>query len=264
MSADDSPDEHARPTREEPLTPPTTKAPTHAERARTLVALQRTGALATLDPQGSPHVSYVTFALDGGDPVFLFSRLATHTQHLEGDPRASLLVHESRAADPLANGRVTLLGRCERLVEASEARRAFLERQPESSYYVDFADFGFFRLRVERVRYIGGYGRMSWVDAEAWHEASPDPLAEHADAIVAHMNDDHADALVAYARAFTRAVAPSDVRMTGVDRYGFDLSVKVGTGRRPARIAFEQEVTTPEAVRHALVRLVARARSELS
>ncbi len=256
-------DQHASPTRETPITDDDVKAPTHAERARTLVALQTTGALSTLDPQGFPHGSYVTFALIGADPVLLISKLATHTQHLLRDPRASLLVHESGATDPLANGRVTLIGRCEKATDAGAARRAFLAVHPGAAYYADFADFAFYRLAVSSVRYIGGYGRMSWVDADELHAATPDPMAEHAAGVLAHMNADHAEALLSYARAFTRAESAERAVMTGIDRHGFEMSVKTPAGVRPARIAFAAGIATPDEARKALVALVKEARIKL-
>src|SRR5678815_5950282 len=80
-----------------------------------------------LEPQGYPYGSFVTVAFDNGDPVFLISGLAEHTKNLERDHRASLLVAESGADDPLANGRVTLLGPCTRIDgDAGSARTAFL------------------------------------------------------------------------------------------------------------------------------------------
>ena len=256
-------DQHANPTREEPLTPDETKAPTHAERARTMVSLQRTGTLSTLNEAGFPHGSYVTVAFDGPDPVFLVSKLATHTQNLEGDSRASLMAHESHADDPLANGRVTLLGQCTRLEDDATARAAFLALHPQADYYVDFKDFGFFKLEVESLRYIGGYGRMSWVEADDWRAAEPDPLAPHTSGIIDHMNADHGEALVSYARAFTRAADTDEAIMTGVDRYGFEMSVKTARGMRPARLAFESEIETPTDARKALVALVKAARAKL-
>src|SRR3989304_3381551 len=52
------------------------------------------------------------YALDGqGCPLFLISAMAMHTQNLQADPRASLLVIQPGwAGDPLAAGRVTLMG----------------------------------------------------------------------------------------------------------------------------------------------------------
>ena len=257
-------DAHGRPAREAPLTPVDTAAPSHAERARTLVSHQRTGALGTLDADGFPHVSFVTFALDGASPVFLVSELATHTQHLLRDARASLLVHESGPGDPLASGRVTLVGPCERLADARSARAAFLAAHPSAAFHADFKDFAFYRLEVRSVRFIGGFGRMSWVDAADWQAAQPDPLAPACAGILAHMNTDHAEALVLYARAFSTATEATEAVMTGIDRLGFELSVGTPLGTRPARIAFASEITTPAAAREALVRLVTEARAKLA
>jgi heme iron utilization protein len=110
------------------------------------------------------------------------------------------------------------------------------------------------------VRYIGGFGRMSWVEAADFRAAEPDPLAIHAESILEHMNADHADANLAYARAFTRAGDATAARMTAVDRHGFDLMVDTPAGAKPARIAFEKDVTTPQAARAALVALVKQAK----
>src|SRR4051812_3287046 len=89
--------------------------PSHAERCRTLVASANRGALSTLaaDPEGYPYGSVASFGLDdGGNPLFFVSLMAEHTQNAIRDPRASLLVTEPvpEGADPLASGRVTLLG----------------------------------------------------------------------------------------------------------------------------------------------------------
>jgi hypothetical protein len=96
-------------------TAPPVREPSHAERCRTLVQGERRGALSTLaaDPAGYPFGSVVSFGLaDDGDPLFFVSLMAEHTQNALRDPRASLLVAEPvpDGADPLASGRVTLLG----------------------------------------------------------------------------------------------------------------------------------------------------------
>jgi putative heme iron utilization protein len=257
---------HATPRRaeEEPLYDLEVATPTHAERARTLVEQLSTGALSTLarEPAGHPYGSFVTFALDdGASPVLLISELAEHTRNLRGDGRASLMVAESVREDPLANGRVTLLGTC-RQVDAADAgaRGAYLARFPNAAYYAEYRDFAFWRLSVESARYIGGYGRMSWVSGEEWAAARPDPLAPHAAGIVAHMNADHGEAMAAMCRAFSRAQGAESVVMTGIDRYGFEMSVATETGRRPVRLAFPAPVATPDEARRALIELVAEAR----
>jgi putative heme iron utilization protein len=241
--------------------------PTHAERARTLVARIPTGTLCTLalEPEGYPYGSFVTVAFDEGNPVFLISGLAEHTKNLERDPRASLLVAESGADDPLANGRVTMLGPCTRVEgDGGRARAAFLTVHPNAAYYADFRDFAFWNLRVNAVRYIGGYGRMSWISEENWQAAEADPLAPYAAGAIAHMNADHADAMVLYCKAFSKATDITSATMTGVDRYGFDMSAKTPDGPRPVRVAFPKPVRTPEDVRATLVAMAKDARSRLA
>ena len=250
----------------EPLYDVTVPTPTHAERARTLVASISTGTLCTLavEPAGYPYGSFVTVAFDKADPIFLISAVAEHTKNLELDPRASLLIAESGAADPLANGRVTLLGPCTRVAgDGAGARAAFLAAHPNAAYYADFRDFGFWKLEVESVRYIGGYGRMSWIGKAEWQAAEPDPLAPSAAGIIAHMNADHADAMVLYCKAFSKATEIASARMTGIDQYGFEMSAKTAEGPRPVRLAFAAPVSTAQDARAALISMLKDARSKL-
>jgi heme iron utilization protein len=208
----------------------------------------------------------VIYGLDGGAPVFVLSELAEHTRNLRADPRASLLLVERSEGDPLARARVTLLGPC-RPVEGAERPRALdalVAAHPGAARYADFGDFHVWRLQVEAVRYIGGFGRMSWVDADAWARAEPDPFVAHAAGILSHMNEDHADALLAYCHALTRATDATQATMTGVDRYGFELSALTAAGARPLRLPFSRTLTTVAEVRAELVALVQHARARLA
>jgi putative heme iron utilization protein len=135
-------------------------------------------ALGTIarDVPEHPFVTLVSVAFDrNGRALLLLSRLAEHTANLEACSHASLLVSEAAdgaGADPLALGRVTLVGSCGRVPEGDNAcRKTFLDRHPEASTYAGFADFGFFRLVPDHVRYVGGFGRMSWVDAKTYAQA---------------------------------------------------------------------------------------------
>ena len=104
---------------------------------------------------------------------------------------------------------------------------------------------------------------MSWISKADWQAAEPDPLGPSAAGVIAHMNADHADAMVLYARAFSKATDIAAASMTGVDRYGFEMSAMTSQGPRPVRLAFAAPVSTPEEVRAALISMVKDARSKL-
>jgi putative heme iron utilization protein len=246
---------------------PVVPEPTFAERARTLVDQARSGSLATISRKhpGHPFASVMPYALDAaGRPLLLISSMAIHTQNLHGDARASLLVTQpGSAGDPLAAGRVTLMGQASRAGESDLAavRAAYLERHPTARYWADFEDFSFWRLEVADVYFVGGFAAMGWVEAGDYRHARPDPLADAAAGIMEHMNRDHADALVAYARFFARAEA-DEATMTAVDRLGFKLHLRRGDRRWSTRIAFPREVTTAAESRGVLIEMLQTARGQ--
>ncbi|HEX3622547.1 MAG TPA: DUF2470 domain-containing protein [Acidimicrobiales bacterium] len=262
------PDYEPPPPSDRPANPPP-REPSHAERARTIVAGQGRAALSTvaLDPPGMPFGSVITYGLDtAGRPCFFVSTMAEHTRNLDADPRASVLVAETTpaGADPLASGRVTLLGEVGEITDGAEratARDGYLAANP-SAFYVDYGDFRCLRLEVTGVRYVGGFGRMSWVDVAAYGAARPDPLATVADGIVGHMNADHADALVTLCHHDAGRTDVTAASMTAVDRYGFELVAELADGHREAlRIAFPAEQESGDGVRQELIAMLAAARS---
>jgi heme iron utilization protein len=244
---------------------PSIPEPTFAERARTLAHLGRTGTLATLSRKhpGHPFASVMPYALDAeGRPLFLISTMAMHTHNLQSDPRASLLITQPDwSGDPLAAGRLTLMGEAHRLEagDIAAARAAYLARHERAGYWVDFDDFGFWRLNVLDVYFVGGFAAMDWVTAADYTAAAADPLADVGGGIVAHMNADHADALVAYAKHFAGEQA-DEATMVTVDRLGFKLRLRQGQRLSSVRIAFPREVTTASQSREVLIDMLRQAR----
>jgi putative heme iron utilization protein len=240
--------------------------PTHAERVRTLMSLVSIATLSTLARKhsGFPFGSLMPFALDSaGRPIFLISNTAMHTQNLRSDPRCSLFVAQAGAdGDPLGAARATLIGKAEPVSEndVAEAREKYLARHENSRYWVDFSDFGFFRLQPIDIYYVGGFGVMGWVETKDYEHAGPDPLAEAAPGILAHMNADHVDAMILLARSHTRIDA-TEAAMTSVDRLGFSLRLKTDNGVKGARINFLHEVATPQDTRAVLVEMVRQAKA---
>ena len=247
---------------------PCARAPSHAERCRTLAETTRSAALSTIarEPAGFPYGSLVTVAFDGrGRPLLLLSKLAEHTQNLLARADASVLLTDPLDAhpEPLAASRMTLLGPCAAVPvdERGAVRELFLTAHPSASYYVEFKDFGFYRLQPTALRYVGGFGRMSWVTPDDYAAAEPDPLASSAAGIVKHMNDDHQAAVVLYARVQAGLADVESAKMTAVDRYGFELAVTTASGPRAVRLAFERPLATGDEVRRAMVAMVKAARA---
>jgi heme iron utilization protein len=271
-----APDEHAPPEHGAPrpgagpaVVPPVVSGPEpdDAERARTLAAGVTTGVLSTLarDPAGTPFGSLAPYGLDdAARPVLCISELAEHTQNLRRDPRGSLLVAQPTApgADPMAAARLTLLGRLVEVPEADRpaARAAHLAGNPHAELYVDYGDFALWRLEVESLRYVGGYGRMSWVTVERWQAAEPDPAAPVAAGAVEHLNADHADACLLIAQRLGGRPEATEVAVTSLDRYGIDMVVTGADGTGRVRVPFTAPVTEASEVRAASVELVRRSR----
>jgi putative heme iron utilization protein len=245
---------------------PAVPEPTYAERARTLAYLGGAGTLATLSRRhpGHPFASVMPYALDGaGAPLFLISSMAMHTQNLEGDPRASLLIPQPGwTGDPLAAARLTLMGDARRVPasETAAARAAYLARHERARYWADFEDFALWRLDVADLYFVGGFAAMDWVTAAEYHAARPDPLADAAAGIIDHMNRDHAAALVDYARHYAGEAA-DEATMVAVDRLGFKLRLRQGDRLSSVRIAFPTEVTTDGQSRETLIAMLREARA---
>lgn len=239
---------------------------TAADAARTLVAGATTGTLATiaLDPAGYPFGSVVSYGLDNsGDPLFVISQLAEHTRNLGGDPRASLLVTERHVegSDPLAVGRVTLVGDATPVPddEQDAAIGVVARRIPAVAGYAGYGDFRCYRMTTRAIRWVGGFGEMDWVDAEAYRSGAVDAVLPHRHGIAAHMNDDHAESgILLCERALGEPVTSATFRH--VDRFGCEYVARLGDELATVRLPFSAVATSSEDVRRLVVELVQAAR----
>jgi len=226
--------------------------------ARALLLAQRHGVLATLSVEvpGYPFGSVTPYALDTeGAPLILISTIAQHTKNILADPRVSLTVHDATAADPQAGARLTWIGDAAMVPDQETAAHArYRAYFPHTSDYSKTHDFALYRIQLKRARFIGGFGRIYWL--EAGELRLPNPFAVTEPGIVEHMNKDHAHNLVAYCKAF-KGITPTEAVMQGIDADGFDV---LADGR-PLRFTFDQPIATPEEARMAMVKLAKAARA---
>jgi putative heme iron utilization protein len=240
--------------------------PAAAEEARTVVAATNIATLASLSADGSPWASFVTYGLLEGQPVLCVSRMAEHGRNLADDPRASIAVVEPNTpADPLAGTRITLAGVVEQPIgaEAAAARAAHLAAVPAAKFYIDYSDFALWVLRVQRIRWVGGYGRMDSASAEQYAAAAPDPIIPAAARAITHLNEDHADALLSMAQVLGGYPDATEANCERADRYGLELQVVTPRGVARTRVGYVAPLDSIDQLRVATVELTRLSREGL-
>ncbi len=146
--------------------------------------------------------------------------------------------------------------------EEAAAREAYLAAVAAGRMYIDYSDFSLWVLRVRRVRWVGGYGRMDSASAEEYAAAEPDPVLPVAARAVAHLNDDHADALLDMARRLGGYPDATVASCERADRYGLDLRVVTPRGVARTRVGYAERLDGVEQLRAATVELARRSRPE--
>jgi len=227
--------------------------------AKKLLREARSGALATLMvASGDPFCSLVNVATAAdGSPLLLLSGLAVHTKNLLADPRVSLMVDERREGDPLEGARVMLTGTVAATPDPN-ARRRYLDRQPEAGMFADFGDFAFYQVALKSAHLVAGFGRIVDLPPQDLlvDLAGADALVAAEPEVVDHMNRDHADAVRLYA---TKLLGATDGpwRCVGCDPEGLDLQ----RDRLGLRLPFPQRVNSPGVLRQVLKDLADKARA---
>ncbi|MGY4155785.1 putative heme iron utilization protein [Bradyrhizobium sp. USDA 4461] len=234
-----------------------------AHLARSLLRRSRQGALATLMAgSGDPYCSLVNLASHpDGSPILLISRLALHTRNILTDSRVSLMLDERAEGDPLEGARIMLAGRAEEVADAERelVQRRYLGAQPSAEAFVEFKDFSFFVIRPSGAHLVAGFGRI--VDLKPTQFltdlAGADALLEAEPGAVAHMNEDHREAMNLYATRLLGADS-ADWLCTGCDPGGMDMQA----GRATLRLDFPERVSNGTELRKMLVRLAGEARAK--
>ena len=208
---------------------------------------------------GEPYASLVMCACDhNAAPLVFLSDLAVHTFNLREDNRCSLLFDGTYGlTDPLMGKRISLQGTATIINDPPSLDR-YTARHPGSEMYKQFKDFNLFKVEIERVHLVAGFGRIHWVDGkEVIYDASNAcDLCDAEANIVDHMNEHHSDAVNLYAAKIANKKGVG-WRMSGIDPEGFDLRL----GADVCRCEFTNPITNAEEARMALVALVKNIRS---
>jgi putative heme iron utilization protein len=238
-----------------------------AEEARTIVETTRLASLATISEDGSPWSSIIGYGvMPSGALSLVVSTLAEHGRNLARDPRASVAIATPPPPgdDPLDSGRVTLTGTVE-IPEGDDAKLALdshCEAYPAARAYAKFGDFTLYVMHVERVRWVGGFGRMDSTAGSDYVLAEPDPTEPAALDARDHLNADHADALLLIAQEIAGYDDATSAECERIDRYGMDLKIRTLRGVAPARVGWVTPAADRDGLRGASVELVRHARAK--
>jgi putative heme iron utilization protein len=220
--------------------------------ARNLILEESFGVLSTIsvDVAGYPFGSVTPYCLDRMcRPVVYISPIAQHTKNIVADSRVSLTVIERGASsDVQSQGRLTYIANASQVVGDRDVAERYFRYFPSARQYDRTHAFEFFRLEPVRIRFIGGFGQIFWVDPQSFAKSNPFSASEET-RIVQHMNQDHAEMLRCL-------VGAESVEMAGLDSEGFDVlkdDAKV-------RIPFPNPVTNTEEARQAFIEMGQRSR----
>jgi putative heme iron utilization protein len=89
---------------------------------------------------------------------------------------------------------------------------------------------------------------------------SKDFSTEISSRICKHMNDDHTDAVVIYAKAFGGVTDAIAAEMLSIDAQGMDLTAQVNGEVVPVRIQFDHILVDAEDAHQTLIAMVKQAR----
>jgi putative heme iron utilization protein len=82
------------------------------------------------------------------------------------------------------------------------------------------------------------------------------------DRICAHMNEDHAEAVLLYAKTFGKTEGAIAAQLLAIDPEGMNLLVQTESATLPVRVGFDHVLQDSEDAHQTLIAMVKQARSK--
>tara|TARA_B100000700_G_scaffold331359_1_gene463464 strand:+ start:1987 stop:2712 length:726 start_codon:yes stop_codon:yes gene_type:complete len=231
-----------------------------AFQAKQLSRTHHSGVLGTHSTSmpGYPFGSVVPYLLTpAGDAIIYISDIALHTRNIKANDKVSLTIFDAGEDDSQANGRVTIMGSAE-LAKQNDVKAQYFRLFPQAKKYEQTHDFNFYAIRTERVRFIGGFGKIHWVDKAYWSVEAQDWHGAP-ESMINHMNEDHQDAMQLILQ-HKKGVNVEEPIMHSV----FPEGMHCGTEKQTWFVPFEALCVSSTDVRKALVKLTNDAREALN
>ncbi len=145
-----------------------------ASAVRILLKQQHYGVLSTLSVMvdGFPFGSVTPYSLSNAyEPLIYISDIAQHTKNILNDNRVALTVLEPSQDpnhDPQQHGRATIMGRASVVAQSGSnlLQEIYFQQFPEARAYENTHGFQLFQIEPVKIRYIGGFGQIFWLDPQ--------------------------------------------------------------------------------------------------
>lgn len=219
------------------------------------------GVLSTIsvDVAGFPFGSVTPYCLDRDFiPNILISSIAQHTKNIKANPKVSLLISETHTkTNKQSLSRLTYIGEAEKVVGDSDIKKRYLSFFPSAATYFQTHDFSFYRINPVRLRFIGGFGKIYWIEKSDLTLQNIFSIDDELK-IVEHMNKDHHYNLKDYVRFYLgfECGEGDELRIMGLDQFGVDLSLN----DTKHRIDFKAPLENPSQARSVFVEMAKEAK----
>ena len=202
--------------------------------------------------EGYPFGSFITYVSDKNRTLLMYtSDIAQHTKNLKTNSKACVTIFKlDTEYDKQNSSRLTLMGDLKDVSEDNieECQERFVKFLPESKKYSSMHDFKFYKLEISRIRWIGGFGDIAWLNPKNWQDDQP-RWAKDEKMIINHMNDDHANVLQSALHA-QHGIKDKKVNMIALSVDGY----YVKSNEEIYFISFEAPVFKPLDYRKVLVK----------
>ena len=166
-----------------------------------LLRTSNEGVLTTISDkfEGYPFGSFITYITDRDRSVIIFaSNLAEHTTNIKKNSKSCFTIfsikdHENKQDIP----RMSLMGDFNKVDKSrrEELKQKLKKHLPESDLYLELPDFNFYKMSVTSIRWIGGFGKIGWLNNDSWLKKDLEWIPAEKE-IIEHMNQDHSKSII--------------------------------------------------------------------
>ena len=233
----------------------------HEKDATAFYRSDKIAILSTISKQhnGYPFGSFVTYVSGWDRTIFLYlSDLADHTKNLKKDHRSCITIYKKNNSGDVQNSaRLTLIGDLKKVQDSiyEACKERFHNFFPESKAYEQMHDFNFYQISITQARWIGGFGKISWLDPKNWENISVDWFGSEKN-MIDHMNEDHSNTIQSALHA-EHDIKDKEAVMIGLSIDGYYIRSKGNV----FFINFDYPVCTSKEYRNVLIELSKKYRS---